>query len=174
MVLQSRRNLQNTPMTGNSMTAPFRFRNWPAFCDEICCRVPTVLEKSLNFGFSLKSPWKWICPWKVFEFRGPSLKFQLVVLDFLFCVQCILNWKFEWIQQIKRYKSQFFPKKIGSLRSQQLTSWIFFKFLLLILILEQLLSYPSFPNHTYRYLCILCLSMYQSISKWAVSTLIVT
>ena len=49
-------------------------------------RVPTVLEKSLNFGFSLKSPWKWICPWKVLEFRGPSLKFQLVVLDFLFCV----------------------------------------------------------------------------------------
>ena len=49
-------------------------------------RVPTVLEKSLNFWFSLKSPWKWICPWKVLEFRGPSLKFQLVVLDFLFCV----------------------------------------------------------------------------------------
>ena len=42
--------------------------------------------QSLNFGFSLKSPWKWICPWKVLEFRGPSLKFQLVVLDFLFCV----------------------------------------------------------------------------------------
>ena len=49
-------------------------------------RVPTVLEKYLNFGVSLKSPWKWICPWKVLEFRGPSLKFQLVVLDFLFCV----------------------------------------------------------------------------------------
>ena len=49
-------------------------------------RVPTVLEKSLNFGFSLQSHWKWICPWKVLEFRGPSLKFQLVVLDFLFCV----------------------------------------------------------------------------------------
>ena len=48
--------------------------------------VPTVLEKSLNFGFSLKSPWKWIYPWKVLEFRRPSLKFQLVVLDFLFCV----------------------------------------------------------------------------------------
>ena len=49
-------------------------------------RVPTVLEKSLNFGFSLKSPWKWIFPWKVLEIRAPSLKFQLVVLDFLFCV----------------------------------------------------------------------------------------
>ena len=49
------------------------------------CRVPTVLENSLNFGFSLKSPWKWICSWKV-EFMGPSLKFQFVVLDFLFCV----------------------------------------------------------------------------------------
>ena len=49
-------------------------------------RVPTVLEKSLNFWFSLKSPWKWICPWKVLEFRAPSLKFQLEVLDFLLCV----------------------------------------------------------------------------------------
>ena len=55
-------------------------------------RVPTVLEKSLNFGFSLKSPWKWICPWKVLEFRGPSLKFQLVVLDFLFCVFWLKIW----------------------------------------------------------------------------------
>ena len=36
------------------------------------------------------------------------------------------------MQQIKRYKSQFFPKKIGSLRSQLLTSEIFFQFLLLI------------------------------------------
>ena len=58
-------------------------------------RVPTVLEKSLNFGFSLKSPWKWICPWKVLEFRGPSLKFQLVVLDFLFCVI--------WTESLNRY-----------------------------------------------------------------------
>ena len=42
------------------------------------------------------------------------------------------------------------------------------------IILEQLLSYHSFPKNTYRYLCILCVSMYQSVSKWAVSTLIVT
>ena len=55
-------------------------------------RVPTVLEKSLNLGFSLKNPWKWICPWKVLEFRGPSLKFQLVVLDFLFWVFELKVW----------------------------------------------------------------------------------
>ena len=43
------------------------------------------------------------------------------------------------------------------------------------IIIEQLLSYPSFPKNTYMYmyLCILCVSMYQSVSKWAVSTLIV-
>ena len=85
----------------------------------ICCpymlpllffRVPTVLEKSLNVGFSLKSPWKWICPWKVLEFRGTFL--ELSIGSPWFLVLCILNLMFEWIQQIKRYKSQFFPKKI--------------------------------------------------------------
>ena len=72
-------------------------------------RVPTVLEKSLNLGFSLKSPWKWICPWKVLEFRGPSLKFQLVVLDFLFCVF--------WTESLNGYSKlrvtrAIFPPKI--------------------------------------------------------------
>ena len=52
----------------------------------VSARVPAVLEKSLIFSFSLKSHWKWICPWKFLEFRGLSLQFQLVVLDFLFCV----------------------------------------------------------------------------------------
>ena len=28
--------LTNTPMIVDPMTAPFRSRNWPAFCDEIC------------------------------------------------------------------------------------------------------------------------------------------
>ena len=37
--------------------------------------------------------------------------------------------------------------------------------------MEQLLSYPSFPKNTYMYLYILYVSMYQSVSKWAVSTL---
>ena len=41
------------------------------------------------------------------------------------------------------------------------------------IIIEQLLSYPSFPQNIYMYLCILCISMYQSVSKWAVSILIV-
>ena len=71
-------------------------------------RVPTVLEMSLNFWFSLKSPWRWICPWKVLEFREPSLKFQLVVLDFLFCVF--------WAESLNRYGKlrgtrANFPKK---------------------------------------------------------------
>ena len=75
----------------------------------ILLRVPTVLEKSLNFGFSLKSPWKCICPWKVLEFRGPSLKFQLVVLDFLFYVF--------WTESLNGYsklrstRANFPPKK---------------------------------------------------------------
>ena len=78
--------------------------------------VPTVLEKSLNFGFSLKSPWKWICPWKVLEFRGPSLNFQLEVLDFLFCVF--------WTESLNGYsklrgtRANFPPKKFCSLHSQ--------------------------------------------------------
>ena len=92
---------------------------WSSFLFSVT-RVPTVLEKSLNFGFSLKSPWKWICPWKVLEFRGPSLKFQLVVLDFLFCVF--------WTESLNAYsklrgtRANFPPKKFGSLRSQQFTS----------------------------------------------------
>ena len=71
-------------------------------------RVPTVLEKSLNFGFSLKSPWKWICPWKVLEYRGPSLKFQLVVLDFLFCV--FLTKKLNGNSKLRGTRANFPPK----------------------------------------------------------------
>ena len=71
-------------------------------------RVPTVLEKSLNFGFSLKSPWKWICPWKVLDFRGPSLKFQLVVLDFLFCV--FLTESLNGYSKLRGTRANFSPK----------------------------------------------------------------
>ena len=132
-------------------------------------RVPTVLEKSLNFGFSLKSPWKWICPWKVLEFRRPSLKFQLVVLDFLFCIFWTesLNGHSKW----RGTRANFPQKKFSSLRSQQLTAS---SSSCSFIILEQLLSYLSSPKNTYRYLCILCVSMYQYVSKWAVSILIVT
>ena len=138
-------------------------------------KVPTVLEKSLNFWFSLKSPWIFGFPWKVLEnefvleFRGHSLKFQLVVLDFLFCF--ILKWKFEWIQQIKRYKSQFpLPpqkkNKIGlALARSSLQVKYFSSSSCSYIILEQLLSFTSFPRNTYRYLCILCVSMYQSVFK---------
>ena len=104
-------------------------RENPDMINEIM--VPTVLEKSLNFGFSLKSPWKWICPWKVLEFRGPSLKFQLVVLDFLFCVF--------WTESLNGYsklrgtRANFSPKKIrlASLAAAYKLK-IFFQFLLLI------------------------------------------
>ena len=90
-------------------------------------RVPTVLEKSLNFGFSLKSPWKWICPWKVLEFRRPSLKFQLVVLDFLFCIFWTesLNGHSKW-----RGTRANFPQKKIQLAS--LAAAYSFQFLLLI------------------------------------------
>ena len=134
-------------------------------------RVPTVLEKSLNFGFSLKSPWKWIHPWKVLEFRGPSLKFQVVVLDFLFCVF--------WTESLNGYsklrgtRANFPPKKFVLLCSQQLTSWIFFQFLLLIYNYRTIVIISFISQVSYMYLCILCVSMYQSVSKWTVSTLIV-
>ena len=128
--------------------------------------VPTVLKKSLNFGFSLKSPWKWICPWKVLEFRGPSLKFHLVVLDFLF-------WGFwteslEWMNTANKEVQEPNFKKKNSARfaCSSLQVKYFSSFSCSYIILEQLLSYPSFPKNTYRYLCILCVSMYQSVSKW--------
>ena len=76
-------------------------------------RVPTVLEKSLNFGFFLKSPWKWMS----LNFRGPSLKFQLVVLDFLFCVFLTESLK-GYSKSLKGYsklrgtRSNFSPQKI--------------------------------------------------------------
>ena len=135
-------------------------------------RVPTVLEKSLNFGFSLKSPWKWICPWKVLEFRGPSLKFQLVVLDFLFCVfwtECLNGYS-----KLRDTRANFSPKELARFARSSLQVKYFSSSSCSYIILEQLLSYPSFPKNTYRYLYILCVSMYQSVTKLAVSTLIVT
>ena len=124
--------------------------------DSCVRRVPTVLENSLTwyFWFSLKTPWK------VLEFRWPSLKFQLVVLESL--ILCILNWKFEWIQRIKGYKSQFFKKfRLASLAAAY--KLIIFSnsscsYMYILVILEQLLSYPSFPKNAYRYLCIFCVS----------------
>ena len=93
-------------------------------------RVPTVLEKSLNFGFSLKSPWKWICPWKVLECRGLSLKFQLVVLDFLFCVF--------WTESLNGYsklsdtRANFPPKNSARFARSSLQVKYFFQFLFLV------------------------------------------
>ena len=130
-------------------------------------RVPTVLEKFLNFRFSLKSPWKWICPWKVLEFRGPSLKFQLVVLDFLFYVL--------WTESLKGYsklrgtRANSPPppkekKKPAGFARSSLQVKYFSSSSCSYIILEQLLSYPSFPKNTYRYLCmcfnvIICFKM---------------
>ena len=115
-------------------------------------RVPTVLEKSLNFGFSLKSPWKWICPWKVLEFRGPSLKFQLVVLDFLFSVF--------WTESLNGYsklrgtRANFSPKNLARFARNSLQVKYFSSSSCSYKMMEQLLSYPSFPKNTYMYLCI--------------------
>ena len=128
-------------------------------------RVPTVLEKSLNFGFSLKSPWKWIFPWKVLEFRGPSLKFQLVVLDFLFCVF--------WTESLNGYsklrgtRANFPPKNSARFARSSLQVKYFSSSSCSYIILEQLLSYPSFPKNTYRYICILfyvfqCINLFQN------------
>ena len=143
-------------------------KNFP-FCT---IRVPTVLEKSLNFGFSLKSLWKWICPWKVLEFRVPSLKFQLAVLDFLFYV--FLTESLNGYSKLRGTRANFYPKNSTRFARSSLQVKYFSSSSCSYIILEQLLSYPSFPKNTYRYLCILCVSMYHSVSKWAVSTLIVT
>ena len=124
-------------------------------------RVPTVLEKSLNFGFFLKSPWKWICPWKVLEFREPSLKFQLVVLDFLFCVF--------WTESLNGYsklrgtRANFPQKNLARYARSSLQVKYFSSSSCSYIIIEQLLSYPSFPKNTYMYLCILCASINVSI-----------
>ena len=93
-------------------------------------RVPTVLEKSLNFGFSLKSPWKWICPWKVLEFRGPSLKFQLVVLDFLLCV--FWTESLNGHSKLRGTRANFSPKNLARFARSSLQVEYFFQFLLLI------------------------------------------
>ena len=51
-------------------------------------------------NLSLKSPW----------IKGTFLEISIGSPWIL--VLCILNWKFEWIQVFKRYKSQFSPKKV--------------------------------------------------------------
>ena len=124
------------------------------------CRVPTVLEKSLNFGFSLKSPWKWICPWKVLEIREPSLKFQLVVLEFLICVF--------WTESLNGYsklrgtRANFSPKIwLASLAAAYIKQVKYFSSSSFsYIIIEQLLSCPSFPKNTYMYfMYILCFNV---------------
>ena len=105
----------------------------------------------MNFGFSLKIPWKWIYPWKVLEFRGPSLKFQLVVLDFLFCVF--------WTESLNGYsklrvtRGNFPQKNSARFARSSLQVKYFSSSSCSYISLEQLLSYPSFPKNTYRYLC---------------------
>ena len=74
-------------------------------------RQLTGFPQSLKSPWILGFPWKRICPWKVLEFRGPSLKFQLVVLDFLFCVF--------WTERLKGYSKlrgtrANFPPKISA------------------------------------------------------------
>ena len=99
-------------------------------------------------------------PWKVLEYWGPSLKFQLVVLDFLFCVF--------WTESMNKYsklrgtRCNFPPKNLAPFARSCLQVKYFSSSFCSYIILEQLLSYPSFPKNTYRYLCILCASMYQS------------
>ena len=83
----------------------------------------TGFSQSLKTPWILGFPWKWICPWKVLEFRWPDLKFKLAVLEFF--VLCILNWNFEWIHgysELKGTRASFSKKKIGLLGSLQLTS----------------------------------------------------
>ena len=111
----------------------------------------------------------WICPWKVLEFRGPSLKFQLVVLDFLFSVF--------WTESLNGYsklrgtRANFSTKNLSRI---MLTSLTFFQFLLLIYNSRTIVIISFLSQEYYKYLCILCVSMYHHVSKWAVSTLIVT
>ena len=147
----------------------------------LVCINMHLADFSSGFPQSLKSPWilgflekslKMNCPWKVLEFRIPSLKFQLVVLDFLFCVF--------WTESLNGYsklrgtRANFSPKNSARFARSSLQVKYFSSSSRSYKILEQLLSYPSFPKNTYRYLCILCFSMYQSVSKWTVFTLIVT
>ena len=90
----------------------------PGLNDQV--HILSGFPQSLKSPWILSFPWKWIFPWKVLEFRGPSLKFQLVVLDFLFFVF--------WTESLNGYskfrgtRADFSPKKFCSLRSQQLTS----------------------------------------------------
>ena len=102
------------------------------------------LEMSLKMNLSLKSPW----------ILGTFLEISIgTKCSPWFHVLCILNWKFEWIQQIKRYKNQFSPKKFGLLRSHHLTSKIFFQFLLLIYNSRTIVipPFPRIPTGIYIY-----------------------
>ena len=133
---------------------------------------------SAGFPQSLKSPWILGFPWKVLEndfVLEKSLNLGYLPWNFnwksLISCSVYLNWKFEWIQHIKRYKSQFSPKKFGSLRSQQLTSFkIFFQFLLLIynfrtIVIISFLSKEYLQVHAfciYVYYVFQCINLFQN------------
>ena len=123
--------------------------------------VPTVLENSLNFGFSLNTPWKQICPWKVLEYGGPSLKFQFVVLEFFVLCTCILNWKFEWIQQMKRHKSQFFQKHLARFARSSLQVKYFSSFSLILIYNSRTIVIISFLSQEYPqvFMYIICFNV---------------
>ena len=135
-----------------------------------------------GFPQSLKSPWILGFPWKVLEnefvlekslnLGGPSLKFQLVVLDLLFCV--FRTESLNGYRKLRFTRANFSPKNLARFARSSLQVKYFSSSSCSYIIIEQLLSYPSFPKNIYKYLCILCISMYQSVSKWAVSILIVS
>ena len=128
-------------------------------------RVPTVLEKSWNFGF----------PWKVLENefvleKSLNLGFFLEISSGRpwFLVLCSLN----GYSKLRGTRANFSLKNLARFARSSLQVEYFSSSFCSYLILEQLLSFPSFPKNTYRYLCILCVSMYQSGSKWAISLIV--
>ena len=128
-------------------------------------KLHTGLPQSLKRPWILGFPWKWICPWKVLEFIGPSLKFQLVVLDFLFCV--FWNESLNGYSKLRGTRANPPPltkKKMARFARSSLQVKYFSSSSCSYIILERLLSYPSFPKNIYRYLCILfqCINLFQN------------
>ena len=119
-----------------------------------------------GFPQSLKSPWILGFPWKVLEneffleFRGPSLKFQLVVLDFLFFVF--------WTESLNGYsklrgtRANFSPKNSARFARSSLQVKYLSSSSCSYIILVQLLSYPSFPKNIYVCYVFQCISLFQN------------
>ena len=91
-----------------------------SLCLSVCLSVTKTLTLAITFAQGSHSPWKVLEFWVFLEKSlkmNLSLKSPWIKGTFLeissgspwFLVLCILNWKFEWIQQIKRYKSKFSP-----------------------------------------------------------------